>query len=255
MTDTPYIPASGAVGKLRRIAARTLAVTPMRIALHRTIVSFTFDDFPKSAAEAGAAILEARGWRGTYFASGRFAGGETHLGAMFDAGDLSRLHAAGHEIACHTFGHGDSASLGAAATASDCTRNRAVLSAAGHDAPLETFAFPYGEASPGTKRALMTTYRALRGVRPGVNRGRADRALLKAVALDGGAAGLDQALDWIEDAAIKPGWLIFYGHDVRDRPGEWGCTPEFLQTVCDAVKGAGFEVRTMRDALDRIDAS
>lgn len=253
MTETPYSPASGLTGKLRRLAARTLGVAPLEIALEQTLVSFTFDDFPKSAATAGAPLLEAHGWRGTYFAAGGFAGGQTHLGTMFDAGDLIRLRDAGHEIACHTFAHADSAAIGAAATIADCARNRAFLDAAGHDAPLETFAFPYGEASARAKPALLGQYRALRGVRPGVNRGKADRGLLKAVPLDGGAAGLERALDWIEDAALKPGWLIFYGHDVRDTPGQWGCTPDFLQTVCSAVARAGFDVLPMRSALDRID--
>ncbi|MEQ8405201.1 MAG: polysaccharide deacetylase family protein [Oceanicaulis sp.] len=240
----PYIPASGLTGKLRRIAARTLAVRRLRYALPDTLVSITFDDFPKSAGEAGAQILGARGWRGTYFASGGFAGGETHLGRMYDAG---------HEIACHTFAHGDSAALGAARTAEDCGRNRAFLEKAGYEGALETFAFPYGEAAVRAKPELLKTYRALRGVRPGVNRTGADLGLLKAVPLDGGQAGLERALDWVEDAALEPGWLIFYGHDVRPEPGPWGCTPEFLKTVCDAVARAGFEVLPLRAALDRIE--
>ncbi|MGJ3230447.1 MAG: polysaccharide deacetylase family protein [Oceanicaulis sp.] len=252
---TVYIPASGVTGKLRRIAARTLAVRPMKIALERTIVSFTFDDFPKSAAVAGAEILQARGWRGTYFATGAFAGGETHLGRMYETADLIRLDAAGHEIACHTFSHSDSAAQGDQATAADCARNRAFLRLAGHDGALETFAFPYGEAAVRAKPRLLETYRALRGVRPGVNRTGADRGLLKAVPLDGGEAGLERALDWIEDAALKPGWLIFYGHDVRAEPGPWGCTPAFLERVCETVARARFEVLPMRAALDRIKAA
>ncbi len=253
MTDTAYIPAGGLTGKLRRIAARALAVSPMTIALDRTIVSFTFDDFPRSAATTGAAILEKRGWRGTYYASGGFAGGETHLGRMYDGGDLVRLEAAGHEIACHTYAHGDSSALGVQATEADCARNRAFLQMAGHEAELDSFAFPYGEAAPDAKPALLKRYRALRGVRPGVNRTGTDRGLLKAVPLDSGEAGLERALDWIENAALKPGWLIFYGHDVRESPGTWGCTPHFLEKVCDVVDRAGFDVLTVRGALDRID--
>ena len=255
MSATPYVPAGGITGKLRRIAARTLAVHPLRFELNRTIVSFTFDDFPNSAAGAGAQALERRGWRGTYYASGGFAGAETHLGPMYDADDLARLHAAGHEIACHPVAHSDSAAAGAAATDADCARNRAFLKQAGHDAPLDTFAFPYGEAAVTAKPALLRRYRALRGVRPGVNRTGADRGLLKAVPLDGGEAGLERALDWIEDAALTPGWLIFYGHDVREDHGPWGCTPDFLETVCNAVARTRFDVATVRQALDLIEAA
>jgi hypothetical protein len=28
-----------------------------------------------------------------------------------------------------------------------------------------------------------------------------------------------RALKWIEDVKTRPGWLIFYGHDVRENPG------------------------------------
>ena len=49
-----YIPASGFAGKLRRLAARRLARTPLHVTLDRALVSFTFDDFPISAATAGA---------------------------------------------------------------------------------------------------------------------------------------------------------------------------------------------------------
>ncbi|MFW5662026.1 MAG: polysaccharide deacetylase, partial [Oceanicaulis sp.] len=61
------------------------------------------------------------------------------------------------------------------------------------------------------------------------------------------------ALDYVEDAALAPGWLIFFGHDVRDTPSPWGCTPDFLETVCEHVSRAGFEVLTVADALRRID--
>jgi len=246
--------AGGLAGKLRRLGARAFAVTPMTIALERSIVSFTFDDFPKSAATAGAQMLEARGWRGTFFAAGGYAGGANHLGAMYDAGDLMRLDRSGHEIACHTFAHMDAGANSARAVTDDCTRNRRFLETSGLDSPLRTFAFPYGEASPRAKRTLLGNYQALRGVRHGVNRTGADRGLLKAVPLDGGDAGLSRALAHVEDARGRPGWLIFYGHDVRENHSEWGCTSAFLEAVCEAVERAGLEVETMARALERIEA-
>ena len=118
----------------------------------------------------------------------------------------------------------------------------------GHEAPLTSFAFPYGEASPAAKRALLGRYSLLRGVRPGINRGHADRALLKAVPLDGGREGIARALDAVRSCVRAPGWLIFYGHDVSDQPGPWGCTPQFLQTVCTLAADLGCTVRPMREA-------
>ncbi len=254
MTMHAYIPSGGLMGKIKRQAVRRLGKVALKVELDRPLVSFSFDDFPKSAAEAGAQILERHGWRGTYFAGGSFAGGENHLGRMYEIGDLKRLHAAGHEIACHTFSHIDIAQSSLEQVEAEIDRNRAVLTACGFDAPFETFAFPYGEASLPAKQALSARFRALRGVKPGINRGIADRALLTAVPLDGGETGLKRALDWISEAKREPGWLIFYGHDVREAPSEWGCTPHFLETVCQAVADMGAEVATIARALDRVEA-
>ncbi len=254
MTAHAYIPSSGLMGKLKRQAARRLAKAPMRIELEAPLVSFSFDDFPKSAGEAGAEILERHGWRATYFTGGGYAGGENHLGRMYEIGDLKRLHAAGHEIACHTFSHIDVGQTPLEEVEAEVDRNRTYLDACGFDAPFRTFAFPYGEASPAAKQSLLKRFQALRGVRPGINRTWADRGLLTAVPLDGGEAGLQRALAWIEEAKRQPGWLIFYGHDVREAPSEWGCTPAFLETVCSAVADSTAEVDTIAGALARIDA-
>ncbi|MCC5997180.1 MAG: polysaccharide deacetylase family protein [Oceanicaulis sp.] len=251
LAETPYIPAGGLTGKLRRLAARALAVTPLTIALDRPLISFTFDDFPKSAAGNGASILEEFGWRATYFAAAGFTGRTTHLGEMHDIGDLKDLKARGHEIACHTYAHDDLSQMSAAEALAGCAKNREYLSSQGVETKFETFAFPYGEAAPATKRALLGAYRALRGVRPGINRGRADRGLLKAVPLDGGEYGLGRALQAVADVKAEPGWLIFYGHDVRTGPSSWGCSPQFLETVCRACEG--LDVRPMARALDVVE--
>lgn len=252
MSIQAYIPSGGLVGKFKRQAARRLARAPLSMALKRPLVSFSFDDFPKSAAKIGAETLERHGWRGTYFAGGGFAGGENHLGRLFDIGDLKRLHADGHEIACHTFSHIDVAQTPLEDVQAETAKNRAFLDACGFEAPFETFAFPYGEASPAAKQALAAQFKALRGVKPGINRDGADRALLNAVPLDGGETGLKRALAWLAEAERNPGWLIFYGHDVQDTPSQWGCTPAFLETVCAAVAKTGADVDTIAGALDRI---
>ena len=252
MNET-YIPSGGPAGKLRRLAARQLARQPLQIVLNRALISFTFDDFPRSAAWTGADILERFGWRATYFAAAGYAGSQNHLGALFKPGDLLRLRTAGHEIGCHTYGHLDSGCAPVEAVMADCARNRRALAAMGHESDLGVFAFPYGEASPATKKALSQRYRALRGVQPGINRGHADRALLKAVPLDGGTAGLARALDAVRDAAANPGWLIFYGHDVSERPSQWGCAPDFLDEVCQLAADLSCRVMTMGDALTRIE--
>lgn len=253
ITDTaPYFPAGGLDGKLRRMAARLLEVTPLTVSLDQPLISFSFDDFPRSAGEAGADLLEASGWRATYYAAGGFESRVTHLGQMHDFEMICDLMARGHEIACHTYAHPDLSRLSAAGALADCARNRDTHRRLKNAKPFETFAFPYGEATPAAKRALLGVYRALRGVRPGINRGRVDRGLLKAVPLDGGEFGLARALRAIADVRAQPGWLIFYGHDVRNSPSQWGCSPRFLETICQACEG--LDVRPVARALDHVEA-
>ena len=254
MSETVYTPPAGLRGKAARFAARTLAKHSFNVRPERAVVSFTFDDFPRSAMLEAGAQLEARGWRATFFTAGGFEGQRNHHGELFTADDLSRLAEAGHEIGCHTFSHRDARTASTSDFLGDIDQNAAFLGRCGVvDAP-KSFAFPFGEATPSLKRALMSRFSAVRGVQPGINRGRADRALLKGTPLDGGLPGLQRAVDAVREVSMRPGWLIFYGHDIQDRPSEWGCTPEFFAAVVDAVAASGAEVLTMAEAVARLDA-
>src|SRR5579863_2515511 len=73
--------------------------------LGKAIVSFTFDDFPRSAWTAGGRILGEYGASGTYYASLGLMGKTTLVGEMFDRRDLEAAAEAGHELACHTYDH------------------------------------------------------------------------------------------------------------------------------------------------------
>src|SRR5947209_11228992 len=71
----------------------------------KPIVSFTFDDFPRSALTVAGKILDNYNVCGTYYAAMGLMGKITEVGEMFDSRDLKHLVAAGHELACHTFDH------------------------------------------------------------------------------------------------------------------------------------------------------
>ncbi|WP_417483971.1 polysaccharide deacetylase family protein [Maricaulis salignorans] len=250
--DTPYNPGGGLVSKLNRRWARLAARAPLSVDLDHAIVSFSFDDFPKSAALSGATILESHGWRGTYYASAGYAGTRTHHGDMFDAGDLQRLVATGHEIGCHTHTHIDGSRVGADALLADIERNHQALRELGYEGKLDSFAYPYGETTPAAKRLLAQRFTSLRGVHAAINRGDSDRSLLKSVPVDGGETGIARAVDAAESLVEHPGWLIFYLHDVQDEPTQWGCTPAQLERVCAAVERSGARVLTVAAAMAEI---
>ncbi len=246
--NAPYLPSSSIWSRVNRQWARFSARTPISVDLDHAIVSFSFDDFPKSAAIQGAQALEDHGWRGTYYASAVFAGQLNHHGEMFDAEDLHRLEASGHEIGCHTYEHLDCSKANVSDIMQSVEHNQSALKQMGLTQDMTSFAFPYGEATAAYKRLLDERFSTLRGVRSRINRGSVDLNLLNSVPLDGGPAGIAKAVEATEALILHPGWLIFYAHDVQENPSEWGCTPDQLRSVCDAVERSGARVMTIGDA-------
>lgn len=252
--NAPVRMAADVGAALNRRWARFAARTPIPLDLDHAIVSFTFDDFPKSAATIGAAALERHGWRGTFYASAAYAGGETHHGRMFDAGDLLRLSNHGHEIGCHTYSHIDASRAGTGDVLADVARNARALELMGLEEEIESFAFPYGEATPAAKRALSERFSTLRGIHARINRGEADRTLVRSVPIDGGKAKVERAVEAAHTLSRHPGWLVYYTHDIQEAPTEWGCTPAQFERVCEAVEASGARVMTMAAARRTIEA-
>src|SRR6202035_1848450 len=83
--------------RFQRTIARSFARRPFAINTQTPLISFTFDDFPRSALLTGGAILQSFGLAGTYYASLGLIGKETATGNMFLAEDLKLLVEQGHE--------------------------------------------------------------------------------------------------------------------------------------------------------------
>ncbi len=237
-------------GKLRRRLALLSQRRPVRMALERPMISFTFDDAPKSATLEGARVLEARGVRGAYYVSTGLAGQTGPMGVYAEAEDARRLAAAGHEIACHTFSHLDCGKAGPAAIVSDVDRNSEGLKAWGA-AYTESFAYPYGDVSTSAKRVLSGRFRTLRTVQAGLVEDGSDANQLPAVGIEG-PEGEAAALRWLDRAAERKAWLILYTHDVDAAPSPWGCTPEALGHLVDAAQARGFDIVTAAEGARRL---
>ena len=242
MPDTqPYAADRSLYGKLRRRVARLVATKPARLDLQRPRLTISFDDAPVSAAEAGAAILERHGVRGTYFISAGLGGQESHLGRYTTLDDVARLAAAGHEIACHTFSHLDCGKARASEIAAELDANLAALRAA--DVTPVTFAYPYGDVSPWAKALINDRFIAGRALHHGLIAGGSDLNQAPGVGIEG-ADGEAVARVWMDRAVQAKAWLVLYTHDVRDQPSDWGCTPQVLDRLVGDALTKGFEVVT-----------
>src|SRR4051794_5912421 len=213
------------------------------------MVSFTFDDLPKSAVTTGADLLEAHGARGTFYVSGGLVGVGTPYWAAGDAADVLSLHRRGHEIGCHTFSHQRACDLDVSSLAGEIMRNRAYFRALDAEIETQTFAYPYGYGSFGRKHQLKDQFQTCRGIVPGINSGDVDLQFLRAMPLINrqmDRVGIERAFDAAE---TNNGWLIFYGHDVTEKPSPWGCSPALLNHALEAAARRKIPVLTMAEAL------
>jgi peptidoglycan/xylan/chitin deacetylase (PgdA/CDA1 family) len=213
------------------------------------MVSFTFDDLPKSAVTTGADLLEAHGARGTFYVSGGLVGVATPHWEAGDASDVLSLYRRGHEIGCHTFSHQRACNLDVASLAKEIMRNRSYFRALDPSIETQTFAYPYGYGSFGRKHQLKDQFQTCRGIVPGVNSGDVDLQFLRAMPL------IDRQMDHIgierafDEAETNNGWLIFYGHDVTERPSPWGCSPALLDHALEVAARRKIPTLTMAEAL------
>lgn len=241
-------------GAIDRLLCRTLEKRPHRLPEGR-FVTLCFDDFPKSAVDIAAPMIEVRDWRATWYVAGGYCG-QMHprMGAMFDRHDLERLVRAGHDFGCHTFDHVDCRSHDPEAVADQCRRNLTFLNAAGIR-DLASFAYPFGEVNLAAKTNPALSDYLRRGVKTGLNRGVADLALLKAVGLQANNGGIARALRSLRTLKNADGWLIIFTHDVREQPSPWGATPSDYARLLQAVEESGADVVTMAEMAARLNVT
>lgn len=238
-----------------RLENRLLRAAPwqiMQVPTLEPIVSFTFDDVPASALEAGAAILEADGVRGTFYISGGLAGRVEPGRTLIDLTGCRELAARGHEIGCHSHAHRDLRHVDDDTLVEDLAHNARYLDTIGPRPGRRNFAYPYNSGSFGKRALLAGSFRTCRAEGGGINRGPTDPTFLRAVEIrqpQQHALGLAR---WIDALVAKPGWLIFFTHDIAPRPTPYGCTPTAFRLLVGYALARGCQVLTVDAALDRM---
>lgn len=250
--NTPYEPSRALTAKLARKILPYRARNEIRFHIDRPIVSFTFDDFPRSAITNGSDLLETLDWRATFYVASGLMGTHNHHGEQFNAHNITDLRERGHEIAGHTFSHSDCDQMGITKTLAEIERNTSALEAMGHTLPIEHFAYPFGAANACLKQALQNQFKTVRGIVPGVHRNKADLNGLYSTPIFSGEK-LQHALAQIEGLKTSHGWLTLFTHDIRENPSEWGCTPEEFKRIVNAVQATGALVLPIGEALQHLE--
>ena len=234
----------------RRLTQWTTAkrLPPVR----QSMITFSFDDFPKSAADTGAEIIESVDAKAIYYTSTGLQGVRLQTGEQFEDTDMLTLAKAGHEIGAHTHSHIDCANASVENVISDIERNLTELKAMGLNAPVEHFAYPYGETTVPLKQALKGKFASCRGVLSGLNNGFSDTMQLRAMELTPDDMTTDRALHAIETALTRPTWLHIFTHDVQQKPSDFGTTPASLMRVARQARDSEISIVTPSAAMSQL---
>lgn len=218
------------------------------------VVSFGFDDFPRTALLTGGAILKGLGGRGTYYAAPALMGTTGELGDLFCPEDIHSLLQDGHELACHTFSHISSRAVSCSSYIEDVDRGRKAMEEIAGERDFGDFSYPFGHVTFMTKKTLGPRMSSCRGIFPGVNGPDIDLNLLQSNSLYGELDQFEKARKLILENEKQKGWLIFYTHDVRSNPSAYGCTPSLLESTAAFALERSCRMLTVRGVLEELGA-
>jgi peptidoglycan/xylan/chitin deacetylase (PgdA/CDA1 family) len=236
-------------GRLRRSSSRRLARRDLCFHLSRPIISFTFDDFPQSAAQVGARILSEYGAKATYYLSFGLIGQQGPTGKIADRADVAHILSGGHELGCHTFGHENAWFTTPREFARSLDANQDAVARLFSGTRLLTMSYPLSEPHPGNK---MQAGRRFAGCRAGGQTNNAkvvDLNCMRSFFLEQAHGDFSLVKQLIDQNRRDNGWLIFSTHDIAERPTPYGCTPEFFRAAVQASLHSGAAVMPVAAAL------
>lgn len=216
------------------------------------IISFSFDDFPRSALHEAGAILEGFGARGTYYASLGLAGTTAPTGQIFSHTDLLELCSRGHELGCHTFDHCPAWDTPPEEFARSMRRNAEALRAIAPDARFRSLSYPISQPRPATKRIVGAALPCARGGGQRFNVREIDLNSLDGFFLEQSRDTPDQIKAIIDATVIHGGWLILATHDVTDQPTRFGCPVALFEHVVRWAAASGATILPVAAALDSL---
>jgi polysaccharide deacetylase len=239
-------------GKYRRTLSTALCRRPVKMQNTTPLISFTFDDFPRSALEVGGRILRAHGAAGTYYVSLGLLNRDEATGRICSSMDLKEVLAQGHELGCHTFGHCDAWETDSCSFEESILANRHALKQILPEADFATMSYPINTPRPDTKRRTGTRFAGCRGGGQHFNIGTVDLNYLQAFFLEQSRDAPALVWQMISRNRDERGWLIFATHDISLQPTRFGCTPEFFEEVVSRAIGSGATVLSVAQALSLV---
>jgi peptidoglycan/xylan/chitin deacetylase (PgdA/CDA1 family) len=242
-------------GRYMRSTAKFAFRRPFAINTPVPIISFTFDDFPRSAVHAGGAILERYGAKGTYYTSFGLMGKQAPTGTIFLREDLQPLIDHGHELGCHTFAHYDSWATESSVFEASIEENQRTLDALYPGATFKTFSYPINPPRARTKQRMARHFACCRGGGQTFNTGTTDLNYLSACFLEKNRNNPEVLKSLVDQNRQANGWLIFATHDVCKDPTPYGVTPELFEDIVQYAAKSGARILPVVQAWEALRAS
>lgn len=218
--------------KIKREISCRFARAPFPLQTDHPLISFTFDDFPVTAAEEGAAILERHGARGTFYLTTGLMNRESPVGRIAGRDHVSSLLDAGHEIGGHTADHRDAWRTPRDTFRTSVEENGRALARLFPKAVVTSFAYPIDYPRPANKRTTGRYYATARGGGQTANFGATDLRLLLSFFLDARTRdSFDHIRRLIDETIERRGWLIFSTHDVSPEPSRFGYPGDAFERI------------------------
>ena len=198
--------------------------------LKEPVVSFTFDDIPRSAITNGEKILKKYNYSGTYYISLQLMKAR---GFDFDTKDvhiLQQIVKGGGELACHTYSHLHFFRSGRRQIVSDLEKNQQFIEKYIDGYRLENFSYPFGEQTSVARDVISRRFKSGRSIYSGINNKKVDLNCLKSVRIYE-SIPQDEIISIINQAIRSRGWIIFYTHDVDPNPSKEGCSPGYFEAI------------------------
>lgn len=241
--------------RYQKSMARFFFRRPFSVNSKTPFISFTFDDFPRSALLTGGAILRRFGLRGTYYASFALMGKQAPTGPIFVAEDLRALLEQGHELGCHTFAHCHSWETKPGVFEDSIIDNQLALRELCPEVTFRTFSYPICPPRPQTKQKVAKYFACCRGGDQTLNVGTTDLGYLFAYFLEKSRDNPEAVKDLINQNRRARGWLIFATHDICKAPTPYGCTPEFFEDIVQCAVDSGARILPVVQAWEALRTS
>jgi peptidoglycan/xylan/chitin deacetylase (PgdA/CDA1 family) len=223
------------------------------------LVSITFDDGWQSVYDHALPLLAQHDFRSTQYVNAS----SLETPNFMNAAEVQQLHAAGHEIAAHSYSHVDLTSIGTNQLDKELRKGQEMLAAA--DLGTVDFAPPFGRSDPQVDWYANQYFDTVRGTRGGINtrQNLNPRDLLVFYVTD--ETTPDSLAAALAETSRVNGWLIVVYHQIASTEAtgtQEDTIPADRSTITEDVFAAqlqlidesGIEVQPVAQAFKRLRA-